>query len=177
MGWLFGTKKKVPKVPFPRGEALEEGEFKFPSVISSDKVIEPEKLKQAAGIGEAFPDIPAVRKPVRDIFEEHLPEPVLPKSKMSLPKSPAIVGSSLPSLDSASENEKPLYVKIEVYKRLLGEVEGLKKSIECLEQANEELQNSRYNEETDFTKLKRSIRGIHDRLLQVDKSIFKSSGE
>ncbi|MBS3124042.1 hypothetical protein J4437_05410 [Candidatus Woesearchaeota archaeon] len=170
MGWLFGTKKKVPKVPFPRGDSMDEGMFKFPSVISSDKVIQPEKLKEAAGIGEEL-EMPIPPKVKQDIFDQEL-QPVSSKFKVPMPKNPEIGNAQMLSMPSQVE-EKPIFVKIDVYKRLLGEVDGLKKSIEELECANEGLQNSRYNEETDFTKLKRSIRGIHDRLLQVDKSIFK----
>ena len=36
---------------------------------------------------------------------------------------------------------------------------------------------SEYNEEENYAKMKRAVRIVHDRLLQVDKTLFKAEGD
>ena len=76
MGWLFGRKKVVPKVPFPQGKLLDEKALQFPSMGSSERVIEPDKVKEAVGFSKpmAFPDEEEMNIPM----DEELPETPMP---------------------------------------------------------------------------------------------------
>ena len=65
------------------------------------------------------------------------------------------------------------YVKLDTYKAILGELDRLKGEMEHLQGIETQLLSSEYNEESKFVKLRRAVRGIHDRLLQVDKILFK----
>ena len=58
MDWLFGRKKAVPKVPFPEGKQIDEKALRFPASTPSERVIEPEKVKEAVGFNKpmAFPE-------------------------------------------------------------------------------------------------------------------------
>ena len=46
MGWLFSRKKAVPKVPFPEGKMIDEKALRFPAPSSSERIIEPDKVKE-----------------------------------------------------------------------------------------------------------------------------------
>ena len=146
MVWPFSRKQKVPKVPFPEDKPMDEGELRFPEQ-SSKKEIKPDSIKKAAGL-----------KPI----EEELP----PKKKIV--KEPTELPPAPPEI-----KVEPLYIKIDVYQRILGELETLKTNLGNLGQANKTLESSEYNEEANFDKLRRSMKNLHDRLLQVDKILFK----
>ena len=159
MGWLFG-KKKVPKVPFPEGQVVDETALRFPGSIHSERVIEPEDLKEAVGI----------RGPLPPSFEELEQEENPRKTAATFPRR----GSAEPSFRRSSE---PLFVKVEVYQRILGEIDGIKKTMSGLSEINRELENSEYNEENNFDTLRRELKVIHDRLLQMDKTLFKTQSD
>ena len=149
MSWLFGKKKVMPKVPFPG--SLEEGALRFPSAFRSDRIIEPDVLKEAAGVEEPM-EIP--EKPKFSLFKKNVEEPM--HEEVNVPHS-----------------EGPHYVKLDVYRAMLGELEHLKGQMNHWQTVQEHLQSSEYNEEAKFVKLRRSVRGIHDRMLQMDKILFK----
>jgi hypothetical protein len=158
MGWLFKRKKKVPRVPFPEALNGDEGTLKFPD-SAGDKIIEPEDVKDAAGLSEEIPEM-----------EQEMPVAVPKKDMVEMP--------SLSSEMSAREtspiiNREPLFVKVDVYQRILGEVGNLKEHLLKLGEANRDLENSEYNEEANFDKLRRSMKAMHDRLLKADKVLFK----
>ena len=159
MGWLFG-RKKVPKVPFPEGRPMEEGTLRLPGKFSSQRIIEPEQVKEAAGLGKAmtFP-------------QEEPPEiPPLPLSRKTAP-------SSASRLSPAPAPElNPLFIKMEVYQQVLAEMEDIKSKIMELNHINKIVRSSEYNEEHNFERLKSSVKTIHDRLLDVDKKLFKVQG-
>jgi len=161
MGWLFGKRKKVPQVPFPEGRTFEEGSLRLPRRLSGERVIEPDLIKAAAGLEKplAFPDEPEL-KPKTD-----------KKSWF-----PAFASGSL-DLPLVNEKSTPLYVKMEVYQRILSELDGTKTNLTELQNANKALETSEYNEENNFVKLRRAVKNIHDRLLLIDKTIFKTPGE
>jgi len=150
MGWLFGKKKMMPKVPFPLSRSSEEGQFQFSRTFPSEKVIEPENFKQAAGLDQPiFPEVEEEPSPLSQRIKEEL-NPFTP------------------------EQSTPVYVKVDVYESILGELDGLRGMVSQLNNANVHLRSSEYNEETNFTKLRKAIRNIHDRLLQMDKILFKA---
>jgi len=99
--------------------------------------------------------------------EENEPLPPVSKSK------PSKLEEVTPAPVDSEETGGPLYVKIDVYRRIWGEVEGLRGKLNDLQETNVKLEGSEYNEEHNFTKLRRSIKGVHDRLLQIDKILFK----
>ncbi len=72
---------------------------------------------------------------------------------------------------------EPLFVKVDVYQHILGELDSMKIDLDALSGISKSLETSEYNEEDNFAKLKRTVRAIHDRLLQVDKTLFKSQGD
>ncbi len=140
MGWFF-KKKIVPKVPLP--PAMGESALRLPPRFSSERVIEPEKVKAAAGIPQQIES---------------------PSPELSLPVPPTLGGGTIP--DS-------IYVKIEVYQRILGEVDSLRKQLVLLTEAGKVLETSEYNEEANFTRLRRAMKMLHDDLLKIDKIVFK----
>lgn len=157
MGWLFG-RKKVPKVPFPEGRSIDENSLRLPGKLSSQRIIEPDQIKEAAGLGKAmtFPD------------EEETP--FYPSSKTSLPPA----GAGLRTSPLYTPEPSPLFIKREVYQHILGEMDEVKSKITELGQINRVVEKSEYNEEHNFVKLRRAVRGIHDRLLSADKIVFKA---
>ena len=169
MGWLFGHKKVVPKVPFPQGRSLDEKALQFPSMDSSERVIEPDKVKEAVGFSKpmAFPDEETMP------MDEDLPETPAP----SFP-SPTM-GRYASSAPAASEMmpKHELYVKVDVYQRMLGELDELRRGFMDLQHISKNIDESEYNEENNFNKLRRGMKSLHDSLLQADKILFKSQGD
>lgn len=166
MGWLFGSKKKVPKVPLPEGFPLEEGALRFPGKFSKERIIEPEQIKEAAGIRD-FSSFPEEDNGMEE-FIPKAPEKLTPLSTKVKPlpvRSPATF---------EPKKEEPLFIQVEVYREILGEIEGLKHRIANLYEINKNLESSEYNEETHFTKLRKGVKSLHDRSLQVDKILFSS---
>ncbi|MEK6845160.1 MAG: hypothetical protein AABY26_00255 [Nanoarchaeota archaeon] len=53
----------------------------------------------------------------------------------------------------------------------------MKSELNQLKDINTKLETSEYNEEHNFDKLKKAMKNIHDRLLSVDKTLFKVQGE
>ncbi len=148
MGWLFGKKKS--QVPFPPGRPLDEGALRLPGRIGRERIIEPERIKAAAGLESPLP------------FPEEEPE-----SQDDVPT--ANVTSAFPQL-----KKKPLYLNVRIYQQLLGEMDNIKAKVAELQQLNQALETSEYNEENNFTKLRRAVHSVHDQLLQIDKSLFKN---
>jgi len=176
MGWLFG-KKKVPQVPFPEGipvdsKHLDMGALRLPKkAYKREQVIQPERIKEAAGFGKPLPSPPSFEDmPFPELEQQFKPSfPTLNKSRLPLKRPmpvPFFVGGA-----------EPMYIKVDVYRKLLGELDDLKKNLSSLGETNHKLSNSEYNEEKNFEKLKRTVKSVHDRLLQIDKTIFKIQGE
>lgn len=168
MGWLFGKKKLVPRIPFPEARPLGEGALRLPNRISPEKVFEPEKFKAAAGFNQ-FPPFPEEE----DLGEAQglLSEP-FPPTAAGLPKPSPL--TSLKSVGPAVKESEPLFIKVEVYQRVLGELEDIKMKINNLYTVNRHLDSSEYNEENNFEKMKKAVKNIHDKLLQIDKITFKA---
>lgn len=164
MGWLFGRKKAVPKVPFPEGKMYHEKALRFPTSSSQEKVIEPESVKAAVGFDKpvAFP-------------EEEEPMP-LPEDELPAPPSfPFSRPRPVPTPEFTPRQE--LYVKVDVYQRMLGELDELKKKLFELSEASKSLEASEYNEEANFNKLRKGMKSLHDSLLHADKTLFKAQGD
>ncbi|MEK6809086.1 MAG: hypothetical protein AABY40_00265 [Nanoarchaeota archaeon] len=168
MGWLFGRKKVVPKVPFPQGRPIDEKALQFPNLDSSDRVIEPEKVKEAVGFSKpmAFPD---------EEESMHTEERVTETPMSSFP-SPSRYATS-ESVSAGIMPKHELYVKVEVYQRILGEIDELRHGFTEINQINKTIDESEYNEENNFNKLRRGMKSLHDGLLQADKILFKSQGD
>lgn len=162
MGWLFG-RKKVPKVPFPEPQQSGSDTLRFPEQ-ARNRAIEPEEIMSAAG----FKDENA--EPLPEQEDESLePEAADDESEDSSDSERA----SYPRVPAPITSE-PLYVKVDVYQRILGEIGNLKELLSELSKTNSGLENSEYNEEANFDKLRRAMKVMHDRLLQADKTLFKS---
>jgi hypothetical protein len=155
MGWLFGRKKK-PKVPLPQPAPAGGETLSFPAAAAEEKVIQPEQVKEAAGVDAAPVEQPAEAAPAA---EEAAPQV----------RAPATLQPSAPG--------EPLYVKMEVYQRVLGEFQNLKEKLGDLANINSQIEASEYNEESNFEKLRKQIQAIHDRLLQADRVVFKVQGD
>lgn len=159
MGWLFNRKKKVPKVPFPEPQSFSSDTLRFPEKIK-ERVIEPEDIRLAAGL--------------RDDVAPRVPEEISGSedSEDSEMESEEIVPSlRIPAPITSGE---PLYVKMDVYQRILGEISRSKEDLLQLGGLNQTLENSEYNEEANFEKLRKTMKTIHDRLLEADRVLFKS---
>ncbi len=151
MSWLFGKKKVLPKVPFPEGHPLDEKTLRFPGRFR-ERVIEPEQVKAAVGMEKDF------------FPEEEVPEaeePIMPK-KASMTIRP-------PSLSLT-----PVHLKVEVYQKILGELDSMRTDLTKLQESANKVQSSEYNEEHNLSKLKKHMRGLHDQLLNIDKRLFKT---
>ena len=138
---------------------FEEGALRLPGKITSERVIEPDQIKAAAGLGKpvAFPD-----------GEDQMHEEDLPLSRSQT------ASLQMPTADQIKRG--PLYVKVNAYQELLGEMDAIKAKLNEMTEISKALEVSEYNEETDFTKLRRAVKGLHDRLLVIDKTIFKTQG-
>lgn len=130
---------------------MDENALRLPGRISTDRIIEPDQIKEAAGI-----DLSSFM-PSR--FAEK--EPLSAEEKM------------LPGM----ETDNFVYVKVDVYQRMLGELELIRAKLAELQETNQHLQSSEYNEEHNFVKLRRAVKSMHDRFLLIDKTIFKTQGD
>lgn len=173
MSWLFGKKKIVPKVPFPEGRPFDERTLRFSKKLAGEKIIEPDETPAVGGLG-------------RPVFPE---EGLSPGEKYGLkpPKShffkfpglsqqPKIGPGPLPEQEPLPPPlaTGPLLIKVDVYREMLNEINDLRKKINELQETNKILEKSEYNEENNFIKLNRAVKSMHDRLLQMDKKIFKA---
>ncbi len=158
LGWLFGTKKVQPKIPLPGSRPFDEKTFQFSKKFGKDTLIEPEHLQAAAGFDQPFnfPETTsrAPPRPMRSPFGEQEAELATPRTA-----------------------KKPLYLKVDLYEKLLWEVDTLKYDCIKLQQINSHLETSEYNEEHHFEKLKKDLKALHDKLGRVDKILFKESRE
>lgn len=154
MGWLFGRKKKNP---FPQPVKVDENELRFPSKISSGKIIYPDKIKEAAGVT-------GVKK------SELSPLPEMPRERM-MERIPQDISTPRRSF-AQPEKRGPQFIKIYSYQQVIGELDASKAKISEMQQANRKMEGSEYNEENTFAKLKREVKTMHDDLLQIDKILF-----
>jgi hypothetical protein len=167
MGWLFGKKKKVPRIPFPEGQGIDKNALQFSSPSSKERVIEPEQIKEAVGIEQplAFP-----------LPEEQIKAPEMrnsPSQELEHTLSQNGIEPKLPIMNLQIESDEPLFIKVDVYQEILTKMDELKLDFSHLKHTNNQLQQSEFNEVNSFEKLRKSIKNIHDKLLLVDKTLFK----
>lgn len=154
MGWLFG--KKVPKVPLPKGMSMDDRVLRFPTTSTpQQRVVPSDQVKEAVGFDQPF----ALPEELPETFDDSTSE-----GKDTLPQP-------------EERLQGPLFVKVEVYQNTLAYLDGLRWDINTLSETNKQLDGSEYNEEANFERLRRSVKSIHDKLLQVDKALFKSQGD
>ncbi|HIH11782.1 TPA: hypothetical protein HA241_06335 [Candidatus Woesearchaeota archaeon] len=159
MGWLFGRKRSVP---FPEPRKIDERAFQFPTKVSSERVIRPEQFKEASGFNEPL-----------DFSDDH--EPPTP-----LPPKPSAMGMPFPltapktAAMPLNPTKSPFFIKVQVYQHILGEIESVRNDLNQLQNHNRTLENSEYNEETNFGKLRRTMKSIHDDLVEADNHLFKN---
>ncbi len=153
MGWLFG-KKKIPQVPLPEGRVVDEKALRFPT-SPPKRVIEPKEIKEAVGFDKpvAFPE-------ENDALDTS-PEPLEELEEETLDSYP---------FESRTEE---LYVKVDVYQRILGEIDQVRKELTEINEANKRLSASEFNEDKNFNRLRKLMKGMHDNLLHIDKVLFK----
>ncbi|MDP3990112.1 MAG: hypothetical protein Q8Q01_02810 [archaeon] len=180
MGWLFG-KRKEPRVPLPEAHEVDDSSLRFPS-SSSKRVIEPRKIKEAVGFEKplAPPEMPMEFEPV--IEKPRMPPP-LPKVRPARPtfaELPTITPvdrdfRDIPSLPVPVQVHQggEHFVKVETYQHLLGKLESVHSNIVELDHISKKLERSEYHEEENFDKMKKAVRSLHDKLLRVDKLLFK----
>ena len=167
MGWLFG-KKKTPQVPFPQGRPLDDKELRLPSTPSvPSRVIQPEQLKEAVGLGKPimFPEMNE-KSELAPFGEE------IDFERQSLPPLESLHSKSA----SASANQpssQPLFLHIEVYRQVVGQLDDLRVKLGEIQEVTTKLETSEYNEENNFAILKKEVKSMHDRLLNIDKIVFK----
>jgi len=162
MSWLFGKKKVVPKIPFPEGKSFSEKTLQFSKSSSEDRVIEPTKIQAAAGLEKPIVPPPEPIEPVQEDFA--FPSDVENEQTNNF---------SLPVEPFSNQKMEPLYIKMDVYQRILEELGEIKKNLSTLKGISTNLVKSEYNEEHHFVKLKKITKTMHDKLLQADKIIFK----
>ncbi|MBT3814049.1 hypothetical protein HOE37_01000 [Candidatus Woesearchaeota archaeon] len=161
MGWLFGKKKITPKVPFPEGKNFNEKALQFNRRAPSEKVFEPEQVHAAVGVNEPIStpeQAPMDEEPKTEELNKEMGA-----NEFVPPKNPF----------STAANNEPLFIKVEVYQKILNELSAIKSNISELREASKSLEHSEYNEDKNFSKLRRTTKSAHDKLLQVDKIIFK----
>lgn len=158
LGWLFGKKK--PRVPLPESRPFDENAFRFSKKFGGETIIEPEHLQEAVGYNEQF------KVPEEPVLERKMPKSV------TVPK----IVSNLNTLPRGC-TINPIHIKIEVYQKILSEMEGCKENLGLMQEACRGLENSEYNEENNFEHLKKEMKSAHDKLLQIDKILFKCLGE
>jgi hypothetical protein len=156
IGWLFGRRKDSSKVPLG-GRTFDEKTFQFSKKFGGETLIEPESLQEAAGYKDQF------ALPDESSFGAEAEELTRPKPKLSgLTRGCPV---------------NPVYVKVDVYQKILEELDGMKSNIRQLQEACRNLETSEFNEEHNFGSLKSSMKSVHDKVLQVDKMVFKCLGE
>ncbi len=179
MSWF--RRKKIPKVPFPEAHPAGAA-LRFPTMKPEERIIEPAKVKEAVGLempslteeAPSLPSLPTFEELSAEPAEVEKPAPTF----SAAPPKPAARAPFAPSYTSYTKPEsEPLFIKVDVYQRVLGEIDSLKKDISDAFDASKKLETSEYNEEENYAKMKRAIRVIHDRLLQVDKTLFKAQGD
>ena len=158
MGWLFGKKKIVPKVPFPEGRGIDKNSLQLPQKSSREKVILPDQVKAAVGLEQSEP-IPQQEETLPTQTEQNVEMP--PFSSQPETKIPE------------QKIKKQVNVKVNTYRNILTELNELKKNAFEFNDINKKLELSEYNEEKDISRMKKSTKSMHDRLLQIDKIIFK----
>ncbi len=160
MGWFGSNKKMVPRVPFPQGKPIDDKSLRFSMPSTGDRVIEPEQIKQAVGYSKLYTFPGDVQLP------------------SSMGSSSSLMPQAIPTGEGIPPSQVgPMFAKVEVYSHVLEEVDALKATLGGLQETSRMLEKSEYNEEHHFEQLRRSIRGVHDRLLQMDKKLFKSQGD
>ncbi len=170
MGWFFKKKKKALDVPVPMRK-LDESAFSFDN--KGGPPVAPKDLKKAAGFDN--PIRAPTKQPTKDEF---LTDPFanLPEPKKTRPAARPFVRE--PQAAVAPTYVEPadefVFLKVEQYKRILGELDASHESLNHLSNISRKLYQSEFNEERNFARLKNTIRSIHDKFLSVDKTIFKS---
>ena len=179
MGWLFGRKNKIPQVPFVSDKTLDENALRFPTKTSPPKkIIKTEQIKAAAGFGRPL-KLPEEKESFNLGSTSRPAPPRQLAARKSYLKSPQldVPDTDIPDVYLKKVGSEPLYIKVDVYQRLLGKLEELKSGILKLNEIDRKLEKSEYNEENNFNKVKRLVKSMHDNLLQVDEIIFKSQGD
>ncbi len=136
-------KKKKVTVPLPEHS---DDLLKFPE--SSSKIPAPEEIKQSVGLEEPpqMPDMAPMEEPSLGV----------PKT-FSAPTAPAY----------------PFFLRVQSYQELLKDASDIKTHVLELDLTTEKLENSEYNENKNYEKLRKELRKIHERLLYMDDLIFK----
>ena len=141
---LFFKKKKAPTNALP----VDSNRLQLFNPRSTERIIEPEEIKEAAGVKDS------------DWMEVKADNYNLPEKTES-------------QFYSKTARNEPLYIKINIYQKMLAEMEDLKSELNGLKSTQSSLESSEYNEESQFIKLKRTMKFMHDHLLKSDQILFK----
>ena len=153
MGWLFG-KKKEAKVPFPAGHQVppevSRDTLHFSAPSQRDRVIQPARVQEA--VGQPRPPQPKV--------PQAKPQPV--RAEPAPPVANLVGGG----------HGEPLYIKMNVYQGIIDTFSDLRSEMSNFKQIGKKLEKSEVSEEQKIVKLKRSVKAIHDHLLEIDQKLF-----
>lgn len=163
----------MPKVPFPKGKPFDEGTLRFSRKLAEEKIIEPDEARAPGGLTQSvFPEGnfgPEEKYGLKPPKRHFLKFPGLSSKPKTGPEPfPEEEPLALPLATG------PLLVKVNVYREILNEINALRKKISELQEINKILEKSEYNEENNFIRLNRAVKSMHDRLLQMDKKVFKA---
>lgn len=152
-----------PKIPLPGSRPFDEKTFQFSKKFGKDTLIEPEHLQAVAGFDQPF----------------SFPESVGRGTNKGAPPKPIMPSFGEPEVGSTAllAAKKPIYLNVNLYEKVLWEVDALKHDCIRLQQINNHLDTSEYNEEHHYDKLKRDLKVLHDKLQRIDKVLFKGLGE
>lgn len=164
---LFSRKRRI-EVPSPPSEDL----LRFPKA-SEVKVIRPGKIKGPLDMEKAapLPEIPLILKNKVDLMqlkEEISPVLFKPTFPLPLPEKTFPTPPERPSFTL----KKPVFLRVQDYQVLLGNLRNIKNKTDGLDQTTENLEKSEFNENRDFEHLKSNLKNIHDHLLHMDDTLF-----
>src|SRR3989339_1283738 len=108
---------------------------------------------------------------------EILPAPKRMPETERLPKEPEPVQSSFPSQTQVNPNTQLVnqffFLRMVDYQNLIGNLDNTNLQVQELEHTMNKLEASEFNENRDYEALKSNLKKVHERLLYVDKLIFK----
>ncbi len=145
MGWFFKKKKVVVPLPEHSDDLL-----KFPESTAGTPA--PEEIKQSVGLEEP-PQMP----------DMSTPDPLAPGLDGKPTKIPPLV----------QERAYPFFLRVQAYQDLIKDASDIKTHVLELDLTTEKLENSEFNENKNYERLKRELKTIHERLLFMDDLIFK----
>ncbi len=176
--------REEPKFDFPGKGAPEfpkEAEFPEMSDLGKEELPEFPEMQE---VGEE-PAAPLMSAPIPPIISPQIPEqmPAMPEQKTEELKSsfteeayPKITGR-LFAPEKRALRERPtaktIYVKVDKFKATLGSINMVRSDLRKSEEALMKLENIKSSKDKSFDKLKLSLDDLQEKLIFIDKTLFK----